>query len=711
MESTQIFPGCYYVTDGQNALLAGCPPEIVKVLRQRGLRPPRSLLLPDVPVARGESQVAVEFPHYYHVFSAGPGQPPPPPMQILGSARRVAAALELLELSLFGPDETTMVSWGLAATEADALARETRWFQLKDPQGRRYTIDDLIHGQVIADESVDLGWASLRRLEKNVFRLTAGFEEAVLDLNVNEDQEPPYPVRPDLTATTLVKLGVEVLGGATGFSTASPSSGVGVCYNGNYFLIDCIPYLNHHLRARGIARNQVHGLLLTHIHDDHCNMVSLLQYNRRIQVLTHPLIYRMALRKLALTMDRSESSLEGYFTLVPLEIGQTLDYIGLRITPFWSSHSIPTIGVTMETQHAGANHTFVYTGDTQALHDIRRMQQEGVVTEARYNGIAEIYRRPAQLLIADGGEGAIHGDPSDALWSPAERIVFLHLDRLSEKFNAQFSVASSGKRYTIVRGTTDYSLTRTIEFLLEYFPGMPPSWISNLLANQQVLSFNAGDIILREGSRSEGNVYMVLTGYAQVVSHDGEHRQIVANVEAGELIGEMSIITGRGLRNASVVALSPVTVTAIAETAFYGFITHQGLEPRLRRMWQNRELLQCFTSLRVLQQPVLRGLSEAVTLEELPPAAGRPALTKLCGPGGLIFPVGIPVAVQRPAGVEAVEPNTSPIFSTEDAELLSDGPLPYLALPPDRAATLRHTIPAFRFFWEETLQLPVPPGG
>mgnify|MGYP003348081605 CR=1 FL=1 len=79
----------------------------------------------------------------------------------------------------------------------------------------------------------------------------------------------------------------------------------------------------------------------------------------------------------------------------------------------------------------------------------------------------------------------------DASNSPAERIVFLHLDTLPEKFQAHFCSATSGKGFNLLRGETDYNLTHTIEFLLEYFPGMPPMWISNLLANQRVMSFNA----------------------------------------------------------------------------------------------------------------------------------------------------------------------------------------------------------------------------
>ena len=90
MHVQPIFPGVFYISDREHSLLAGCPPEIVKVLMQRGLKSPQHILLPDYPVSHGESQVAVEFPLYHHLFFGGKlaaGEP----LGLIGSARRVEA--------------------------------------------------------------------------------------------------------------------------------------------------------------------------------------------------------------------------------------------------------------------------------------------------------------------------------------------------------------------------------------------------------------------------------------------------------------------------------------------------------------------------------------------------------------------------------------------------------------------------------------------
>jgi hypothetical protein len=434
----------------------------------------------------------------------------------------------------------------------------------------------------------------------------------------------------------------------------------------------------------------------------------LLRYIRRIPVLTTPLIYRMLLRKLSLLIDRQEDSLDEYFQFVPLTAGVETNYFGLRITPFYSSHSIPTLGALFEAAHCGVNHQIIYTGDTQALSDLKRMQRAGVINQERYREIADLYRKPVNLLIADGGEGAIHGDPNDALNSPAERIVFMHLEKLPDRFDAQFGTATSGKRFCVQEGSTNYNLTRTIEFLLEYFPDMPPMWISHLLANQEVLKFNAGDIIIRDGAKSEGRVYMMLTGRASVIHHDGTQKQKLAEVEAGEIIGEMSIISGQGVRNASIVAQSPVIISAFSETAFREYVQDQNLEVKLKRMWHMREIMQTLPYTRSLPLPVIRELCFHVTLEQLPGRSSPRPLKAICPLFSLLMPLGVDV-VLRSKGQQAILPlNSRPIMSQAGITLLSEAGFQYLLLRADQAARLRARIPAFRYFWEEVLELPLP---
>ena len=179
-------------------------------------------------------------------------------------------------------------------------------------------------------------------------------------------------------------------------------------------------------------------------------------------------------------------------------------------------------------------------------------------------------------------------------------------------------------------------------------------------------------------------------------------------MEAGELIGEMSIMSGHGQRNASVVADSPVIVTAIAESSFREYIQHQKLESELKSMWQNRELLQNFPYLKPLQQPVIRELSRVATLEHLPARSGPVAFSEICDPYGFIMPLGQALSIRYGKQTITITPQEKPIICQGNESLITKTEFQYLHLSAERAAELRRRIRAFRFFWEEILGFPIP---
>jgi anti-sigma regulatory factor (Ser/Thr protein kinase) len=89
---------------------------------------------------------------------------------------------------------------------------------------------------------------------------------ASIDVNLQDDIEihPPYTMQSDFIPRDLVKLGLEILGSASGFTANEPCTGLALCYKGEYILIDSLPYLDKHLFARGISKNQISAVFLTH---------------------------------------------------------------------------------------------------------------------------------------------------------------------------------------------------------------------------------------------------------------------------------------------------------------------------------------------------------------------------------------------------------------------------------------------------------------
>jgi hypothetical protein len=73
-----------------------------------------------------------------------------------------------------------------------------------------------------------------------------------------------------------------------------------------------------------------------------------------------------------------------------------------------------------------------------------------------------------------------------------------------------------------------------------------------------------------------------------------------------------------------------------------------------------------------------------------------------------MLPLGEGLELRRNGAMETIEPNAAPILSAPGVTLLTEAEFQYLLLRAEDAAQLRTRIPAFRYFWEETLGLPLP---
>ena len=168
-------------------------------------------------------------------------------------------------------------------------------------------------------------------------------------------------------------------------------------------MIDSIPFLDHHLVARGISRNQVSAVFLTHLHDDHCSMFPLMEMPHRVEVITTEEIFHMAMEKLACSLGWNLEAVREHFQLLAVHPGDTLNYYGLNIEVHNTVHSIPTIGATFSTLHKGVIRDVCVVGDNQNMASVRAMGEAGIVREQTVQNLERIYRQDFHLLIADGG--------------------------------------------------------------------------------------------------------------------------------------------------------------------------------------------------------------------------------------------------------------------------------------------------------------------
>jgi CRP-like cAMP-binding protein/ribonuclease BN (tRNA processing enzyme) len=613
--------GSRVVRDALQTIIFGQPPEVLKGLLLRNIQSFDTLVLVDSKARDGSLLNNLEFPLYYFLFMGG-GFAAGRRINLVGDATDIRRVMRLLHLTLLGPNREELQAWGTDETLREEWLGAAEFLALKDADGAPRQVESFFNIIPFTDDVATVDHMKIVHTGQDCYRVES--KSGHVNLNLHEDAQihPPYPVHADFVPRELVKLGLEILGSASGFTANEPCTGLALCYNGDYILIDSIPYLDKHLFARGISKNQISAVFLTHLHDDHCAMFPLMLMPRVVDVITTREIFTMAMEKLSCHLNWQQDVIESCFRLVEVKPGTLLNYYGLEIETHVTVHSIPTIGATFSTTYKRNRRSICVIGDNHGMASIAEMAGKGLVSKRTHENLEQIFTRRFDLLVADGGAGAIHGDPADALHSESERVVFVHVEHLSNRFNTTFSLASSGKRYTVIEGDNGIYNALMNQYLSTWLGAdLSNRWSRSIFAEEEIRRYNAGDVIMVQESHSRGYVFLILTGYCEVVTFDGTTLNSLAQLQAGEIIGEMAVITGSRRRNASVVASSPVTVCVFPEATFNAFITNEGHRDKLLKRWDLRLRLRQLPLFSNLVSTILEKLAHGFATLQVPAGA------------------------------------------------------------------------------------------
>ncbi len=589
MSLLQLAPGVAVLKEGDKTILFGCPPEVIKLLMLHNAGSPQVIVLPDTPYRFDVLQNCTEFPLYYFLFVEGnfmKGKK----LTIVGSASHLKANRKLLRLTLLGPTQKEYAALGQSPW-FEELYRESRALAVKDPEGRELAIDDFVEFVPFQNGVARLAdGTQIAHTGRDAFAVG----EHSIDIGFAVPQEPPYDLRNDFTTTMPAHFGVSVLGGASGFIADKPCSGLVLHYNSEHMLIDCVPYLGQALNARGISTTEIRSIFLTHIHDDHCNIFPLIRLSNKVRLLATKEIFWMAMMKLSLQTFLPVEDLASMFHFVEVKPYEVTEFFGVSIETHYTVHSIPTIGATFRMQEGNMSRSIVFIGDNKSFTDIEAMVAQGVVRREKFEALQKKYTERHDILFADGGMGILHGNPRDALGSQSDRIVFMHLEKLPPEFDATFSHAVAGKRYNIIPGNEDSYIIKTMHIINSTFRNISRDWSTALMNNFRIVTFNVGDIILKQNEPSKGLIYIILTGRCSVMVHDGHTLSEKTRKEAGDFVGEMAVLDENKVRSASIVAATPVTLCAIDEKLFHEFLIAEERVDEMRQLWKVRSEIERF---------------------------------------------------------------------------------------------------------------------
>jgi CRP-like cAMP-binding protein len=132
----------------------------------------------------------------------------------------------------------------------------------------------------------------------------------------------------------------------------------------------------------------------------------------------------------------------------------------------------------------------------------------------------------------------------------------------------------------------------TREFLgsIPFFAGvLSGAELDALAAAARQVKFDQGAAIIRERDIGD-SMFAIMEGTVTVSIHDGGKDRLVATLRAGDLVGEMSLLTGAP-RAATVAAKSPVVAVEIGRDALAPLLTAEpALFDRFAAMLEKRQI-------------------------------------------------------------------------------------------------------------------------
>jgi hypothetical protein len=412
MEAIQVIDSTHLVPlpTGQTVMI-GSPPEALKMLVLWDFPAPDTVIVPPDPLyAEGMNQASFEFLLFNHLFLKD-GLRDHVPFTIICDPEQKPNLERMVRHMLRGPGDEEMAAWRTPANHRRQLLMETT---VVSGESAQLPIEQMARVVPFEDGRVILrGGAEVQRLSASEVRIR--FNDESVDVPRRAQPRAPLPFYFADVEQPVVgpRLGLQVIGSASGFSGSEWGSCYIIWINGQPLVVDGTPYLDEHLRRLGIEDDHILGYLITHNHEDHANMIGQLVGRRPVTVLTSGPVMCTLVARLSALLNIPDEEVRSLIRWVPLHpgmesYGEPLHWFGADIRTWYSVHTIPTLGVDVSMNGLHIR----MPGDTLWGRQLEPLLERKVITRARYDFIQHTYDG-ADVIVADAGGGPIHPDPHE----------------------------------------------------------------------------------------------------------------------------------------------------------------------------------------------------------------------------------------------------------------------------------------------------------
>jgi len=246
MESLKVLKpadGSRVIQCGDESVLIGLPPEVLKGLLLHDIPTFNTMVLTDSKEKDGSLLNNLEFPLYFFLFMSN-GLAEGKRINLVGCHEDISRVFRLLRLTLLGPTASELSGWGTPQKTQREWLDAAHYLALKDEKGQVREVESFFNVIPFESDKATAGSFLISHTGTDTYTVSLNGESVEIDINEDEHINPPYQMQSDFIPRDLVKLGLEILGSASGFTANEPCTGLALCYNGSYILIDSLPYLD-----------------------------------------------------------------------------------------------------------------------------------------------------------------------------------------------------------------------------------------------------------------------------------------------------------------------------------------------------------------------------------------------------------------------------------------------------------------------------------
>lgn len=626
MKIEYLTSGCALVYSGKEGILIGAVSEAIKYLQHRRLSEIRirGIWLTRSSHTDGISNWAIEFPLYQYLF-VHDGLRSGKRLRIYGDTGQLERARTILRLTLLGPTHQEYRRYSreypVSHKWYSALERVSEALAIHGSDGSVLTIDELVEFVDQKSPIIELGpdvyltemVVSGSGPESERWILQQRDRDHVIDLDFCNRPKAPYPVPLPQELPNPGVFRLRNLFSSNGFDSAGGNTAMILELHGNIVLWDTGAFLSEALTAHGISVADVAGVFLTHLHEDHCNILEIREKGNQLRLYTTPEIYEGLIVKLACQLgidpETEREVITGMFDFHPLFFQQECHVFGATFVPHPCVHSIPAFGGRFVVEREGRRHELLISGDTVGAD--RLEQLKSVLPNRWYRQMRDMITGAEDLVIYDGGgdPAGLHPDPrEEALQRAAERmgdrLWFGHRSQRPGDYET-WNTLKPGQVFDlggVELPPDDYGrFQRALARLAgDRENDMDQRDVRTLFAQGKAKSAAPGELVIEEGHEAD-DFYVLLAGSLEIYNSRLGH---LADLSGGTCFGETALLDNQP-RNATVRAMSAARLWQVPAKAFVAFVETYGLHAGLRDMWRNRRLLANVDIFRQLPADVL----------------------------------------------------------------------------------------------------------